>query len=71
MTQAGTFVIQGGTSDIDIPLPDGTVHRHRKLHAFVSPYLTASRCSRGRRKSWSWDAAAATSPRGWRRAEKP
>jgi signal transduction histidine kinase len=25
VTQAGTFVIQGGTVDIDIPLPDGTV----------------------------------------------
>ena len=25
VTQAGTFVIQGGTADIDIPLPDGTV----------------------------------------------
>src|SRR5664279_1437355 len=25
VTQAGTFVIQGGTADIDIPLPDGTL----------------------------------------------
>jgi light-regulated signal transduction histidine kinase (bacteriophytochrome) len=25
VTQAGTFVVQGGTADIDIPLPDGTV----------------------------------------------